>query len=486
MVPRKSVIFLCLALCGCTTSNVITSDDGGCRLSLVRHKDAQERTVSDLVAMGDYQRAEKFARAYVDGGKNPVLVRKTLKGRGASERTFSEDIPPAPPCDVAMRRLDLCSVLLLEGKKDDAHEELLKAESEIEQQFDPDSQALKLTHGESEKFFKGDGYERATMYAFLALSFLDRGQYDEAIKRVKRGIAADTDAEKGEYRADYALLPYIGYVAASKAGREQEAADFDETVHSLSGFRPSKAEVPAALLIVWTGCGTSRELGGEFDEIRYIRKGSICCALDSVEAVVGKESFCSVSGLADLNYQAATRGRRMMDHVLEDKAKVKRGLAASSNVLLAFGGACFASAGTSGNPVVMTALGAVGGLSVALGCPTHLVGLMINATADDRYWSVLPGRLLVVPVGASALEASFADPGHSGWGIRGYSGWDEVCRGVWRGSVARPPAGVPVAHLSALSWAEAIHEYGDRKFIKPGEAAVSAVREGWDKAEITR
>ena len=32
-------------------------------------------------------------------------------------------------------------------------------------------------------------------------------------------IAADTDAEKGEYRADYALLPYIGYVAASKAGR---------------------------------------------------------------------------------------------------------------------------------------------------------------------------------------------------------------------------------------------------------------------------
>ena len=52
---------------------------------------------------------------------------------------------------------------------------------------------------------------------------------------------------------------------------------------------------------------------------------------------------------------------------------------------------------------------AVGGLSAGLGCPTHLIGMAINARADDRCWQSLPGRLVVVPLDAKYLGANFDD-----------------------------------------------------------------------------
>lgn len=470
----KNIILLLsgITLSGCVTSTVVTGDGDG----VEPPKERWEMTVSDFVAVGDYDCAEKLARAHINGGQHPALVRKVLKGNGAGDRVKAELIPPSEPCDIAMHRLNLSSVLLLEGKKAEAHDELMKAESTIEEQFDPDSQALKLMHGESEKYFKGDGYERATMYAFLALSFLERGEYDAALKRVKRGILADSDAEKGEFRADYALLPYIGYVAAKKSGREEEATGFDDIVFDICGFRPSQQDLPRSLVLVWTGGGTSRELGGEFDEIRYIRKGSLRGALDSADIVVGQKTFHSLPGLADFNYQAATRGKRMMDFVLEDKAKVKRGLAASGNFLLAFGAGCFQAAGASGNLVVMATFCAVGGLSVSIGLPTHIVGMMINAKADARSWTVLPGRLLVIPVAITDTAAE----------IHGYDGWDEVYRSEVCPAASRCGPGVSVVHFSTMTAADKIRQHESEKFDKPANEAVTKVREGWDKAEIQK
>ena len=465
----SSVLLFGSLVAGCTTSRVVVDDD-----SEEQHeKNIWEKTVADFAADGDYQRAETLARAFVSGGVHPGSYRKVLKGADASNQILEKTIPPSSPWDVAMHQLNLASVLLLMGKKDEAHAVLSEAATKIEEQFDPDSQALKLTHGESEKFFKGDGYERATMYAFLAMSYLDRGEYESAIKMVKRGIASDSDAEKGEYRADYALLPYIGYLAAFRAGRVAEARGFDDMVFSICGFRPSKSPLPDCIVVAWTGGGTSRELGGEFDEIRYVRKGSLRGALDAVSLNVRGAEYKSLPCLADLNYQAVTRGRRMMDNVLEDKANVKRGFAASGNVLLAFGAACFRGASVTGNAALAVTLCAVGGVSVGLGFPTHLVGMMINAEADSRSWSVLPGRLLVVPVAHADGVA----------GLRGYCGWDEV----YRNGVRLPEKkgkGIGVTHLSLMPYRREIDKYKREKFVKPADRVCAAVRQGYDEAEI--
>lgn len=467
------VLLVCLFAAGCTTSSVETDDSSDSE----QEKDPWEMTVADFAAIGDYRGAESLARAQISGGQHPAAYRKVLMGAAASDKARAATIPPSLPQDIAMHRLNLASVLLLEGKKDEAHDELVKAELAIEEQFDPDSQALRLTHGESEKFFKGDGYERATMYAFLAMSFLDSGEYAHSIKMARRGIAADMDAEKDEYRADYALLPYIGYLAAAKSGRDSEAKGFDEIVFSISGFRPSESPLPDSLVVVWTGSGTSRELGGEYNEIRYIRKGSLRGVLDAVSINADGAEYKSLPGLADMNYQAATRGGRMMDHVLEDKAKLKRGFAASGNFLLAFGATCFTAAGTSGNACVAVAMCAVGGLSVGLGFPTHLVGMMINAEADPRSWTVLPGRLLVVPVSNA----------ESGVILRGYRGWDEVCQVQIEPTAlpAKGNRGIGVFHLPMMSKAKEINAYERERFDKSAERVRAAVRGGWNKAEIT-
>ncbi len=464
-----------LLAAGCTSSRIDYDPYGESEIPPWDRKPILEKTVADFAAGGDYDNAEKLARASLFGGTHPGRYEMVLMGAGASDDVHAAEIAPSPPQDETMHLLNLASVLLLEGKKDEAHKTFDRAAQKIEEQFDPDSQALKLTHGESEKFFKGDGYERATMYAFLAMSFLERGEYQDAIKMARRGIAADSDAEKGEYRADYALLPYIGYLAAAKSGRDHEARGFDEMVLSICGFRPSGRLLPDALVVVWTGGGTSRETGGEFDEIRYVRKGWLPGAVDAAEVESGGETHVSLPRLADLNYQAATRGGRIMDNVLESKAKVKRGFAASGNFLLAFGAACFQGAYASGNGCVAIPLCAVGGLSVGLGFPTHLVGMMINAEADPRSWTVLPGRMLVVPVSGVSGAAC----------LHGYRGRDEVLRTNLSADLSKSGNEIKVIHCSLLPMASRIHAYERQTFIEPAERIRAAVRGGWDKAEIT-
>ena len=175
-----------------------------------------------------------------------------------------------------------------------------------------------------------------------------------------------------EYRADYALLPYIGYLAATIAGADwqSEILKYDRLVKELTGVAPSERPLPTALLVVWVGRGSDRTLGGEFGEKRFVRKGSIRGTLDALTVNAGGVGYASHPRLADLNFQATTRGGRVMDRVLDRKATAKRGLAASANVLLACGAACFSAGAESGNLAFAAVMFSAGGLCVALGGPT--------------------------------------------------------------------------------------------------------------------
>ena len=442
-----------------------------------------EMNVADLLAHGEYAAAERLARTYLKGGRHPFPYANEVVDRGgaALQRAYRQFESP-PQEDITMHRLNLCSVLLLEGKGDEAHQEMIKARDELELMFDPESQALKMTHGEREKFFKGDGYERATLYAFLALSFMERGDFNNALKCVQCGILADSDAEKEQHRADYALLPYIGYVAAAKSGENwrQEMLKYDRIVKELTGVAPSEQTLPKAFLVVWTGRGSDRTLGGEFDEKRYVRKGSVRGELNAILARTGGVEYHSFPDLADLNIQASTRGRRVMDDVLDRKATAKRGLAASSNVLLAFGASCFTAGATSGNIAFATVMFAVGGLSAGLGCPTHLIGMAINARADDRCWQSLPGRLVVVPLDAKYLGANFD--------VLGYRRLDNVlCKSFRLDFSCEATNGIPVRHVSLIADRDEIEHVVEECIRRPIDAVAARTKESdfAGKSELT-
>ncbi len=468
-------------LAGCVSgSGVVVSD-----LELPEETNKGEMTVADLLAAGDYEAAERLARICIAGGRHPFPYAKAVTRSGGDLGLADEyrQFEASSLSDITMHRLNLCSVLLLEGKKDEAHRELLNVRKELDELFDPESQALKLTHAEREKYFKGDGYERATFYVFLALSFMDRGDYVSALKCVKCGILADSDAEKAEHRADYAILPYIGYVAAVKAGANwtAEARTYDRFVKELTGVAPSERKLPAALLVVWVGRGSDRTLGGEFDEIRYVRKGSTRGALDAVQVRANGVEYASFPDLADLTLQATTRGRRAMDHVLDRKATAKRGLAASANVLLAFGASCFEAGSVSGNVGFATVMYSVGGLCVALGGPTHLVGMAINAQADDRCWQTLPGRLVVVPLEVPRLRMDVD--------ILGYRRLDNVLDRKMAVDFSCANAnGIPVVHASLLADRDAVERIVGEGISAPLEAVAARTKEDAfaDKAELTK
>ena len=170
-----------------------------------------------------------------------------------------------------------------------------------------------------------------------------------------------------------------------------------------------------------------------------------------------------------------------MDNVLDRKAKVKRGLIASSNVLLAFGAGCFSAGTASGDAKVALVMWSVGGLCVALGYPTHLIGMAINVQADDRCWLSLPGRLDVVPLNISR--------GRNEIDILGYRRLDNVMRKKivldFAGASAR---GIPVCHFSLIADRAAVEGVVEKGITAPADEIAARTKEDAyaDKIELTR
>ena len=71
--------------------------------------------------------------------------------------------------------------------------------------------------------------------------------------------------------------------------------------------------------------------------------------------------------------------------------------------------------------------------------------------------------------------------------LRGYCGWDEVCKIQFEPTAipTRGGKGIGVFHFSMMSKAKEISAYERQKFAEPAERVRATVRGGWDKAEIT-
>ena len=117
----------------------------------------------------------------------------------AADRTL-RSLTAEPTVSRPLYELERVSVLLQKDRRKEARELMLKVARDFELLFDERSEeeAVSLWHGENEKVFKGDAHERATLYAFLALSFLETGDWDDAERSVKNGLLADSANTKEE------------------------------------------------------------------------------------------------------------------------------------------------------------------------------------------------------------------------------------------------------------------------------------------------
>lgn len=314
-------------------------------------------------------------------------------------------------------QMEKLSVLLMDGKHDEAHEQMMALHADFETLFDKKSEekAQSIWHGEVNKVYKGDSYERSTFYALMALSFIRKQEYEDALRCVKNGLLADADSNSAKAVDDYAMLHYLGYFAASKLNDNDEAQEYlramyqaladrglarDEDGNPLAAgcleqLKNSDANV---FLVVWAGRPPTVVRTGEYEEVRSIISGKNY--FDAMSLSIGTDfAIMMPNNLADINYQATTRGGRMMDNVLADKAFAKKGMEVSRNVFLILGtGLVIAGARTmSSLPVGLSLMGA--GLGCYLiGGTAWIIGYYINPAADARYWRNLPGQFYIIPL----------------------------------------------------------------------------------------
>ena len=404
-------------ICGCTT---YTSPFAHKTEQELEAMDAQSATAAQSFASGDYAASDRILSEL------------------ASELTVS----------TPQYELERVSVLLHQGRKKEAHELMVKVRNDLEMLFDEkaEKEAVSLWHGENKKVFKGDAHERATLYALLALSFMEMGEWEDAERSVKNGLLCDSaNTDQIQYNSDYAILHYLGYVACRRSGRDSDASEYLRELSGCAGEKMGealqKAEIPNAFIVVWGGTPPAYYRGGTHNEIRHIVPGSKNPFSYLAVKDKGGKYVLAPAGLADVNFQATTRGGREMDEVLRDKAAVKSGMEASANILLIAGLGCFSAMG-GGNPQADLVLGCVGTGCVVLGGTFYIVGECINSEADIRSWKTLPGEFLIVPLtlpdGKRTIE------------VNGYRLRDQVVRKTV--DIEIKPDAVVSAHLSIMNF----------------------------------
>lgn len=248
---------------------------------------------------------------------------------------------------------------------------------------DADAQKARGLFGsESSKVFIGEPYERVMAYYYRGLLYWRDGEPDNARACFRSAQLIDSDAESAVYKSDYVLLDYLDGLASAKLAADGRDAFARAQANAKNKTLP--AYEPAANVLVFAeyGAGPRKYGGGEFGEqLKFFTKDSPAhLATLSVNGQTVR-----LPAYDDLNFQATTRGGRVMDHILGGKAVFKRNTDVVGDVALT--GAVIASnqRGRDADNVAL-ALGAVGLIS-------KLASAATTPRADIRMWDNLPQRL---------------------------------------------------------------------------------------------
>lgn len=277
---------------------------------------------------------------------------------------------------------------------------------------------------EAIKDFKGEPYERAMAYYYRGLLYMKAGDYENARASFKGGLLQDTFAEDEQYRADFSLMPFLQGWAAHCTGHESLAADDYREFRAIDKTTPLPRDQDNVLVLLETGTAPVKYSEGPALKIR--RSGSSETARISWDDPSHPKDHPQHDALMleDIYRQAATRGGRPFDSILEGKAVFKDTADTVGNVALV-GAVLAAKVATSTPPprrheskeerrhrqevqgdaaAVAAGLAVIGGLS-------KLFASTVESHADTRYWDNLPDRVqgitLALPAGIESLRVQF-------------------------------------------------------------------------------
>lgn len=276
------------------------------------------------------------------------------------------------------------------------------------------ARARGLFAAESTKTFIGEPYERVMAYYYRGILYWRDGQPDNARACFRSGQVIDSDPDHEHYDADYVLLDYLDGLASAKLAADGGDA-FARAQKNAGGKVTLPPYHPAANVLIFAeyGYGPRKYAAGQYgDQLRFYSDDSPSrsarLVLDEGRKIVPLPVY------DDLGYQASTRGGRVMDHILGNKAFFKAGANLAGDVALAGAAVAHDRArrrerqGKDGDSAEATALS----LGV-LGLIGKVASAATQAQADVRQWDNLPQRLsfaaLKMPPGQYAGRVEFLD-----------------------------------------------------------------------------
>lgn len=250
--------------------------------------------------------------------------------------------------------------------------------------------ARSLWSGEDRKTFVGEPYERVMAYYYRGLLYWRDGEPDNARACYRSAQLIDSVAEEGDYRADYVLLDYLDGLASTKLAADGSDA-FGRAEKNAQHSLPAYDTERNVLFFAEWGRGPEKYSAGEYGE--QLKFASPDSAVQRARLTVDGRTV-TLGAWDDLCFQATTRGGRVMDYILGQKAVFKGTTDTLGSVSLI--GAAIAheraernrDEGESGRGSDQTAaaLAAIGLLSKAFSAAT-------TARADIRQWDNLPRYL---------------------------------------------------------------------------------------------
>ena len=177
-----------------------------------------------------------------------------------------------------------------------------------------------LFTAEREKVFIGEPYERVMAFYYRGLLYWRDGEPDNARACFRSAQLLDSDAETAAYKSDYVLLDYLDGLASAKLSADGSDALARAQQLTKNKLPPYETEANV-LCFVEFGRGPRKVAAGEYGELLKFQTPP--SRIRSATLTIGEQTL-NFLPWDNLNYQAVTRGGRMMDHVLGNKAVFKK------------------------------------------------------------------------------------------------------------------------------------------------------------------
>lgn len=282
------------------------------------------------------------------------------------------------------------------------------------------ARARRMFRSESEKSFVGEPYERAMASFYRGVLYWRRGEPDNARALFRNTAFIDGEVEDAAYASDYVLPDYLDGLIAQRLGGDGEEA-------RLRAARRSAFELPAydpdnnVMVFVEYGRGPRKVASGPDGERLSFRAEPspvVRARLSFGERVVDLPPY------DDLQYQATTRGGRVMDYILGNKAVFKRNTEAFGDLALSAAGVVAADGhhrprrGRTPEEVEKDRENAKDRENTAIalavaGIFSKLASAATQSSADTRTWDNLPQYLsfaaLRLPPGEHQAVLEFFD-----------------------------------------------------------------------------